>query len=63
MSMSGVILIIVGCVFLASNFGLLEWSWLRQWWPLILIGIGIWSILDRRPGDRKRSRDADNKSP
>jgi len=61
MSKSGIILIIIGCLFLANNFGLLEWGWLRQWWPLILIGIGVWSIFDRRPDDSKRSRDADNK--
>jgi hypothetical protein len=62
MSKSGIILIIIGCLFLANNFGLLEWGWLRQWWPLILIGVGLWSIFDRRPDDSKRRRDADNKS-
>jgi len=61
MSKSGIILIILGCLFLANNFGLIEWAWLRQWWPLILIGVGVWSIVDRRPHDRQRNRDADNK--
>ena len=63
MSKSGIILIVIGCLFLANNFGLIEWGWLRQWWPLILIAVGIWSILDRRPDDRRRSspRDTDNK--
>ena len=61
MSKSGVILIVLGCLFLANNFGLLEWGWLRQWWPLVLIFVGVWSILDRRPGDRRPSQDSDKK--
>lgn len=55
MSKSGIILVVIGCVFLANNFGLLEWGWLRQWWPLILIAIGVWSIVDNRRGDRPPS--------
>jgi Domain of unknown function (DUF5668) len=61
MSKSGIILIILGCVFLAHNFGLLEWGWLRQWWPLILIGVGVWSLIDRRPGDQHPSQGTDKK--
>jgi LiaI-LiaF-like transmembrane region len=62
MSKSGIILVVLGCLFLANNFGLLEWGWLRQWWPMILIGVGIWSILDNRRGDSPPSRDG-NKLP
>lgn len=51
MNRSGIVLIIIGCLFLAHNFGLLDWGWLRQWWPLFLIGLGIWSIVDRKSGD------------
>lgn len=51
MSKSGIILVVIGCLFLANNFGLLEWGWLRQWWPLILIGIGLWSIVDGKRRD------------
>ena len=61
MSKSGVILIILGCVFLANNFGLLDWSWMRQWWPLILIGVGLWSIVERRPRDRHSAQGTDKK--
>ena len=63
MSKSGLILIVLGCLFLANNFGLLEWGWLRQWWPLALIAVGIWSIVDqrRRPGDRSSSRGGEPK--
>ena len=45
MNKSGIILIVLGCLFLAGNFGLLQWEWLQKWWPLILIGVGIWSLV------------------
>jgi hypothetical protein len=56
MNKSGIILIVLGCVFLAGNFGMLNWTWLRQWWPLILIAVGIWSIISHKPGDRSLSQ-------
>ena len=62
MSKSGVILIVLGCLFLAENFGLFDWHWLRQWWPLILIGVGLWSIVDRRPGGKHPSQGTDKES-
>lgn len=55
MNKSGIVLIIIGCVFLASNFGLLQFDWLRQWWPLILIGVGVYSLLNHKPGDKSSS--------
>lgn len=57
MNRSGIILIILGCVFLASNFDLLRWSWLAQWWPLILIAVGVYSILDPTERRAKRERE------
>ena len=59
MSWSGIILIFVGGVLLAHNFGYLEWGWLRQWWPALLIGLGIWTVLRPQRGDRRPSRRAD----
>ena len=59
MSWSGLILIVVGAVLLANNFGLLEWGWMRQWWPVLLIAIGVWSVLRPSRGDRRPSRRAD----
>ena len=59
MSWSGIILIVVGAVLLANNFGLLEWGWLRQWWPMALIALGIWTVLRPQRGDRRPSRRAD----
>ena len=55
MNKSGIVLIIIGCVFLANNFGLLQFEWLRQWWPLILIAVGIWSLVTHKRGDNESS--------
>jgi len=59
MKRTGAILIVLGWVFLGNNFGPLQWGWLHQWWPPILIGVGAWSLLNHRPGDRHRSQGAD----
>jgi hypothetical protein len=56
MSWSGIILVIVGALLLANNFDLLPLHWLRQWWPLILIAVGVMSLV--RP-DRARRRPSD----
>lgn len=60
MNKSGIVLIVIGVLFLAYNFGLLEFGWLRQWWPVILIGLGVWSLFNHKPGD-KPSSGSDNK--
>jgi len=57
MSWSGIILVIVGALLLANNFDLLPLHWLRQWWPLILIAVGLMSLV--RP-DRARRRRSDD---
>jgi hypothetical protein len=61
MNKSGIVLIVIGVLFLAYNFGLLDFGWLRQWWPLILIGLGVWSLVNHKPAD-KHSSGTDNKS-
>ena len=62
MSWSGIILVVVGALLLANNFDLLPLGWLRQWWPALLIALGVLSII--RP-DRagRRSRDGDRIDP
>jgi len=52
MNKSGIILIVIGLLFLAHNFGMLEFGWLRQWWPLGLVALGVWSIVSHKPGDK-----------
>jgi len=59
MSWSGFILIVVGALLLAGNFGWLHWGWLQQWWPALLIALGLWSMVSPRRGDRRPSRGAD----
>lgn len=54
-SRSGLILIVVGSLLLANNFGLLQWGWLRQWWPVLLIALGLWSMATTKPFDNERS--------
>ena len=55
MSWSGIILVVVGALLLAHNFDLLPMGWLRQWWPLILIVVGLVSILRPQHGRRRSS--------
>lgn len=55
MNMSSIVLIIIGCVFLTNNFGLLQFGWLHQWWLAILIVVGVWSLLNHKRGDNESS--------
>lgn len=47
-----IVLIVIGTIFLLVNLGLLQIreiaELLGKWWPLILIGIGVWQLA--RPG-------------
>ncbi len=63
MNKSGIVLIIVGSVLLAHNFGLLKLEWLKQWWPVLLIGLGVWSLLAHRPGDNERRHAEKDRTP
>ncbi len=53
MSWSGVILVVVGVVLLANNADLLPYGWLHQWWPVLIIALGVTTIL--RPHRGRRS--------
>lgn len=48
-SIGAVILIVLGCVFLAANHGLLPnvGQLFARWWPLILIVVGVSMLLRR----------------
>lgn len=38
------IFIIVGIVFILSNYGTISWGWLKDWWklwPLVFVAIGV----------------------
>ena len=59
MSWSGIILVIVGAALLANNFGLLTFGWLHQWWPALLIALGLLSIFRPQHGRRSSRRNLD----
>ena len=44
----GAALILIGVVFLLSNFGIVPLRDLYRFWPLILIGIGARMLMRRR---------------
>lgn len=43
------VLIVLGLLFLLANLGLIPrvGTLLAQWWPLILIGVGVYLLLQR----------------
>ena len=48
----GVLLVGVGVMFLLQNFGMVDAGQVGDWWPLILIGFGIASLIaPKDPGD------------
>lgn len=48
--MGAIVLIVLGLLFLAINFGLLRAAWIHRGWPLILIAIGGYMIWKRTQG-------------
>jgi hypothetical protein len=42
-----VILIVLGVLFLLSNFGVLSENWIDRGWPIVLIAIGVWLVIRR----------------
>jgi len=44
----GVALVMLGMIFLADSFGLFELSEVMRFWPILLIGIGIWLVAKHR---------------
>ena len=42
-----IVLIALGLIFLLANFGLLQREWFSKTWPLALIALGIWILVDR----------------
>ena len=37
----GIILLLIGTVFLMANLGVFPENFVRTWWPLLLIAIGL----------------------
>jgi hypothetical protein len=45
--MGAIILVALGILLLLGNFGLLRWDWLAKGWPLALIVLGVWLMINR----------------
>jgi len=45
--MGAIVLIALGIIFLLANFGLLHKEWLIKGWPVALIALGVWILMDR----------------
>ncbi|HXX21033.1 MAG TPA: DUF5668 domain-containing protein [Candidatus Acidoferrum sp.] len=48
--MGAIVLIVLGVLFLLANFGLLRTEWLVKGWPIGLIALGVWILMDRMKG-------------
>jgi hypothetical protein len=47
-NVGGIILILVGVVFLLQNFGILAWGEIWRFWPLILVAVGISMLVPKK---------------
>ncbi|HYG98672.1 MAG TPA: B-box zinc finger protein [Terriglobales bacterium] len=45
-----VILIGLGCIFLLNNLGWFHFRGVDDWWPVVLIGLGVWLFFRREAG-------------
>jgi predicted membrane protein len=49
---AGLMILGLGVVFLLDNFEIIDAGRVFDWWPLLLIGVGISHLLQREPGRR-----------
>ena len=49
------ILIALGVIFLLSNFGLLPHLFMKQWWPLVLVLVGVLLLIGRSSREKQKS--------
>jgi hypothetical protein len=42
-----IVLIALGIMFLMGNFGLLRMEWFSKVWPIGLVALGVWLLMDR----------------
>ena len=45
--MGAIILIALGVLLLLDNLGVLSFRWLGEFWPIILIALGLWLAIRR----------------
>jgi len=46
--MGAVVLIALGVLFLLANLGWFSFLWIRHFWPIVLIAIGLWMFIKRQ---------------
>jgi fatty acid desaturase len=51
---AGLVLVLVGAVLLASNFNVFFWWRWDVFWPLVIIGVGVFIIAGRQMRGGKR---------
>jgi TM2 domain-containing membrane protein YozV len=44
-----IVLIVIGVLFLLNTLDIFHWNWIGRFWPVLLIVIGVWTWLKRRP--------------
>ncbi|HEV2688790.1 MAG TPA: DUF5668 domain-containing protein [Bryobacteraceae bacterium] len=49
--MGAIVLIVIGVLFLLNTLDILRWHWIGRFWPVLLIVIGVWSWMKRRPAE------------
>ena len=53
---AAILLILFGALFLANNLGLLEIRQLMRYWPVGMIGLGLYMLISRMKGDSNESK-------
>ncbi|GIU74321.1 MAG: hypothetical protein KatS3mg004_1408 [Bryobacteraceae bacterium] len=53
-----ILLIVLGAIFLLNNLGLLPMREVLRWWPVLLIAVGVWMLVEQFGGRRKAGEDA-----
>ncbi len=63
----GIFLLIVGVILLINNFHPIDLSWMRNWWPAILVVSGIYLIaaasMDRQENIHAAAEDDNDETP
>jgi len=53
-----ILLIVLGAIFLLNNLGVLPMREVLRWWPVLLIAVGLWMLVEQFGGRRKAGDDA-----
>ena len=62
-SWGGIVLIVIGVVFLLNNFDFIRVRDLVRFWPLLLIAIGARLLLDSRQRSTRQTEASDTGNP